>query len=83
MEKLENSMKKNRQEKRAVDDFIENPYFNSMIGPQVRTKRSNKVDEELSKDEHIRLLEESFPNPIASDDSNANEPHIRVKRKGN
>lgn len=79
MKKLENSMK-NRQEKRAVDDFIENPYFNRMIGPRTRAKRSSVPNQELSKAEHIRLLEESFPNLIVSDNINSNEPHVRVKR---
>lgn len=86
VQKLENSMK-NRKEKRALDEARENPYYNRMLGPRVRAKRSNDdaiVNEKQGKsDEYIRALEESFPNPIAGDDIQSDEPHIRVKRSEN
>lgn len=71
-------------------DGIRNPYFNSLIGPRSRSKRSvdnpltlehkvNPMDDPKS-DEHIKLLEESFPNPNPDSSLDLNEPHIRVKR---
>lgn len=59
------------------------PYYNSLLGPRVK-RSSNLNDNEMDDSEvqsvdHIRQLEESFPNPnLHVDDSN--EQHIRVKR---
>lgn len=88
VQQMENSMK-NRKEKRALDDARENPYYNRMLGPRTRAKRSNgdaiENEKQYKGDEYIRMLDESFPNPIASDDDTGkwDEPHIRVKRNGN
>jgi hypothetical protein len=56
---------------------LENPYFNSMLGPQVRRKRENE------ETDHRRLLAESFPNPSGESEAAFLEPDtplVRVKR---
>lgn len=86
--KIENSLKIKERYQRDVAKGIRNPYFNSLIGPRSRTKRSvenkltivNPMDDPKSI-EHIKLLEESFPNPNLIDSSlHSDQPHIRVKR---
>lgn len=59
------------------------PYFNSLIGPRPRAKRENTVEESPQQQsaEHIKLLEESFPNPDTGSDLTVDDAeHIRVKR---
>lgn len=71
----------NRQEKREADNAIEMPYYNVLLGPRIRAKRANNEldDSETQNSDHIRQLEESFPNPNSHVDDE-NELHIRVKR---
>lgn len=64
-----------RESERGVDF---NPYFNSLIGPQVRAKRETSNGKQ-SNEKYARMLEDSFPNPVASDET-AGEVHVRVKR---
>lgn len=86
--KIENSFKRReRYERDASRDAIRNPYFNSLIGPRSRTKRSvdakspvvNPMDDPQSI-EHIKLLEESFPNPNPDNSLHSDQVHVRVKR---
>ena len=80
MKKLENTLK-NKQEKREI---LENPYYNRMLGPKARSKRSSVNDtktiaEDPKSPAHIKLLEESFPNPESTDLLDDSQ-HVRVKR---
>lgn len=55
-----------------------------MLGPNLyRNKRSASEDtklEDTQNDERIKQLEESFPNPSATNAFQSDIPHIRVKR---
>lgn len=72
------------------DEFkYRNPYSNNYDEPQVRRKRENSEAEELKKPnpmddakspEHIKLLEESFPNNIGANSFQSDEDLVRVKR---
>lgn len=85
--KIENSFKRRERYRRDVSKDTRNPYFNSLIGPRSRTKRSienkativNPMDDPKSI-EHIKLLEESFPNPNLDNSLHSDQSHIRVKR---
>ncbi|XP_037033985.1 uncharacterized protein LOC119072794 isoform X1 [Bradysia coprophila] len=86
--KIENSLKRReRYQRETARDAVRNPYFNSLIGPRSRTKRSvdakspavNPMDDPQSI-EHIKLLEESFPNPSPDNSLHSDQVHIRVKR---
>lgn len=73
-----------------------NPYFNSLIGPRARTKRSNRERKPQREQRHedkpqpqsawkseayIRMLDDSFPNPIGGGSSgDVSDLHVRVKR---
>lgn len=85
--KIEKSFKRRERYQRDTPKEIRNPYFNSLIGPRSRTKRSvdaeskkvNPMDDPKSS-EHIKLLEESFPNPNLDNSLQSDQQHIRVKR---
>lgn len=56
-----------------------------MLGPNLfRNKRAAPEEEtkfdESQNDERIKQLEESFPNPSATNGFRSDIPHIRVKR---
>lgn len=84
MNRLEESVRQpNRPEKREIANEERMPYYNSLIGPRTRTKRSENSavvqENPQQSDEHIKLLEESFPNPAAGMNVDESE-HVRVKR---
>jgi len=49
------------------------------VGKETFKKYINPMDNSQSP-EHIKLLEESFPNPAATNSFQYDLPHIRVKR---
>lgn len=70
-----------------------NPYFNSLVGPRARTKRSNSGNgdnAEPSKAEYVKMLADSFPNPgetaetggggVGDSVDGGEGQHVRVKR---
>lgn len=85
--------RRSQQEKRdqpkndlQLNDNSRNPYYNSLTGPLARPKRSsnplkNPMDDPKSN-EHLRLLQDSFPNPIEADSraDDASQTLVRVKR---
>lgn len=93
MQKIEDS-RRHDQEKREKqshkDDFrmsdnYRQPYYNSLVGPRARSKRSsdngNPMDDPQSA-QHLKLLQDSFPNPIEAESraDAADQPLVRVKR---
>lgn len=87
--KIENTFKRRERYQRDAAKDIRNPYFNSLIGPRSRSKRSVKIANKSVKvnpmddpksSEHIKLLEESFPNPNVDNSLHSDQQHIRVKR---